>query len=193
MLVPLLPLSQPLHCHFDSPSGLKLLLISARLVNKTPLIRDLILDDPFGIHHWMRREGLVFLHCALQFLVCSTSQGLMSGVVGLPLVYQYTISIARYHVRQSPDFSCLHLVLGDRERVCILLVNQPHCCLTVSLPEPSHTVPDMVLESPRVEVLGSFSIDVEAPEDFLAAMTTMGRFISQMCFYYFNFLSGVPV
>ena len=71
-------------------------------------------------------------------------------------------------------------MLGSRDRLGILLVYRPPCCVpTVSLPELTEAVSDLVLRTPRLLVLGDLNIHAEAAltgaaQDFMAAMTTMG-------------------
>ncbi|KAF7238137.1 Sperm-associated antigen 17, partial [Varanus komodoensis] len=86
----------------------------------------------------------------------------------------------------SPEIStkksrleCLYLVLGDRDRLGILLVYRAPFCPTVYLPELTETVSDLVLRTPRMLVLGDFNLHAEASltgaaQDFMASMTAMG-------------------
>ncbi|KAF7247959.1 putative RNA-directed DNA polymerase from transposon BS [Varanus komodoensis] len=79
----------------------------------------------------------------------------------------------------GPGLECLYLVLGDRDRLGILLVYRAPFCPTVSLPELTETVSDLVLRTPRMLVLGDFNLHAEASltgaaQDFMASMMAMG-------------------
>ncbi|KAF7254804.1 RNA-directed DNA polymerase from mobile element jockey [Varanus komodoensis] len=82
-------------------------------------------------------------------------------------------------LNDRPGLECLYLVLGDRDRLGILLVYREPFCPTVSLPELTETVSDLVLRTPRMLVLGDFNLHAEASltgaaQDFMASMTAMG-------------------
>lgn len=72
----------------------------------------------------------------------------------------------------------LHLVLGEDDRMGLLLVSPPRC-QTLSLSELAALVLDVRVESPRLVVLEDFNIYAEArtdkrAQDFLPAMTILG-------------------
>ncbi|KAF7250618.1 hypothetical protein EYD10_03722 [Varanus komodoensis] len=78
-----------------------------------------------------------------------------------------------------PGLECLYLVLGERDRLGILLVYRAPFCPAVSLSELTETVSDLVLRTPRMLVLGDFNLHAEsgltgAAQDFMASMTAMG-------------------
>ncbi|KAF7236187.1 putative RNA-directed DNA polymerase from transposon BS [Varanus komodoensis] len=90
-----------------------------------------------------------------------------------------TSCLSRLPVPSRPGLECLYLVLGDRDRLGILLVYRAPFCPTVSLPELTETVSDLVLRTPRTLVLGDFNLHAEASltgaaQDFMASMTAMG-------------------
>ncbi|KAF7242353.1 putative RNA-directed DNA polymerase from transposon BS [Varanus komodoensis] len=70
---------------------------------------------------------------------------------------------------------CLHLVLGNRDRLGILLVYRAPFCPTDSLPELTEIVSDLVLKTPRMLVLGDFILHAKTvltgvAQDFMASM-----------------------
>ncbi|KAF7249282.1 Peroxisome proliferator-activated receptor gamma coactivator 1-beta [Varanus komodoensis] len=74
---------------------------------------------------------------------------------------------------------CLYLVLGERDRLGILLVYRAPFCPAVSLSELTETISDLVLRTPRMLVLGDFNLHAESgltgvAQDFMASMTAMG-------------------
>ncbi|KAF7234862.1 50S ribosomal protein L1 [Varanus komodoensis] len=78
-----------------------------------------------------------------------------------------------------PGLECLHLVLGNRDRLGILLVYHAPFCPTDSLPELTEIVLDLVLRTPRMLVLGDFNLHAETvltgvAQDFMASMVAMG-------------------
>ena len=74
----------------------------------------------------------------------------------------------------------LYCVLGSRNRLGILLVYHPPCCLPrVSLPELKEVISDLVVKTPRLLLLGDLNLHAEATltgavQNFMATMTTMG-------------------
>ncbi|KAF7251291.1 Dystrophin, partial [Varanus komodoensis] len=98
---------------------------------------------------------------------------------GVALVYRVSISLTGLPVPSRPGLECLYLVLGDRDRLGILLVYRAPFCPTVSLPELTEIISDLVLRTPRMLVLGDFNLRAEtgltgAAQDFMASMTAMG-------------------
>ncbi|KAF7238196.1 WD repeat-containing protein on Y chromosome [Varanus komodoensis] len=82
-------------------------------------------------------------------------------------------------VLSRPGLECLYLVLGDRDRLGILLVYRAPFCPSDSLTELTEIVSDLVLKTPRMLVLGDFNLHAEtgltgAVQDFMASMTAMG-------------------
>ena len=96
------------------------------------------------------------------------------------IVYRSSISLTRFPVPLGGGFEGLYCVLGLRDRLGILLVYRPPCCVsTVSLPELTEVVSDLLLRTPRLLVLADLNIHAEAAlsgvaQDFMATMTTMG-------------------
>ena len=90
--------------------------------------------------------------------------------------------MTRFPIPLRGGLGGLYCVLGLRDRLGILLVYHPPCCVpTVSLPELTEVVSDMVLRTPRLLVLGDLNIHAQAAltgagQDFIAAMTTMELF-----------------
>ncbi|KAF7253695.1 hypothetical protein EYD10_00878 [Varanus komodoensis] len=116
--------------------------------------------------------------CPPGYLVqhCSCPEGRGGGVT---LVYRVSISLTGLPVPSRSGLECLYLVLGDRDRLGILLVYRAPFCPTVSLPELTETVSDLVLRTPSMLVLGDFNLHAEtgltgAAQDFMASMTAMG-------------------
>ncbi|KAF7247270.1 Netrin receptor UNC5B [Varanus komodoensis] len=167
------------------PSGLTVLLCNARSANnKSALIHDLIVDEGADLacitETWAGEGGDVALSqlCPPGYMVqhCSRPEGRGGGVA---LVYRASITLTGLPVPSRPGLECLYLVLGDRDRLGILLVYRAPFCPTVSLPELTETVSDLVLRTPRMLVLGDFNIHAEASltgaaQDFMASMTAMG-------------------
>ncbi|KAF7247964.1 UvrABC system protein A [Varanus komodoensis] len=95
------------------------------------------------------------------------------------MVYRASISLTGLPVPLRPGLECLYLVLGERDRLGILLVYRAPFCPAVSLSELTETVSDLVLRTPRMLVLGDFNLHAEsgltgAAQDFMASMTAMG-------------------
>ncbi|KAF7252108.1 putative uncharacterized transposon-derived protein F52C9.6, partial [Varanus komodoensis] len=167
------------------PSGLTVLLFNARSANnKSALIHDLIVDEGADLacitETWVGKGGDVALSqlCPPGYMVqhCSRPEGRGGGVA---LVYRASFTLTGLPVPSRPGLECLYLVLGDRDRLGILLVYRAPFCPTVSLPELTDTVSDLVLRTPRMLVLGDFNIHAEASltgaaQDFMASMTAMG-------------------
>ncbi|KAF7239822.1 Craniofacial development protein 2 [Varanus komodoensis] len=167
------------------PSGLTVLLFNARSANnKSALIHDLIVDEGADLacitETWAGEGGDVALSqlCPPGYMVqhCSRPEGRGGGVA---LVYRASITLTGLPVPSRPGLECLYLVLGNRDRLGILLVYRAPFCPTVSLPELTETVSDLVLRTPRMLVLGDFNIHAEASltgaaQDFMASMTAMG-------------------
>ncbi|KAF7253354.1 Fibroblast growth factor receptor 2 [Varanus komodoensis] len=87
--------------------------------------------------------------------------------------------IVNITVPSRPGLEGLYLVLGDRDRLGILLVYCALFCRTVSLPELTEIIWDLVLRTPRMLVLGDFNLHAEtgltrAAQDFMASMMAMG-------------------
>ncbi|KAF7253167.1 Xanthine dehydrogenase/oxidase [Varanus komodoensis] len=116
--------------------------------------------------------------CPPGYLVqhCSRPEGRGGGVA---LVYRASIHFTGLPVPSRPGLECLYLVLGNRDRLGILLVYRAPFCPTVSLPELMEIISDLVLRTPRMLVLGDFNLHAEtgltgAAQDFMASMTAMG-------------------
>ncbi|XP_061465819.1 uncharacterized protein LOC133376896 [Rhineura floridana] len=85
----------------------------------------------------------------------------------------------KYPVHVTTGLECLHLVLGQWDRLGILLVYSPPRCPTDSLAELTELVSGVLLRSPRLLVLGDVNIHAKATlsraaQDFMVSMTTMG-------------------
>ncbi|KAF7235047.1 Vomeronasal type-2 receptor 26 [Varanus komodoensis] len=169
----------------NHPSGLTVLLLNARSVNnKSSLIHDMIVDEGADLacitETWVGEGGDVALSqlCPPGYLVqhCSRPEGRGGGVA---LVYRASISLTGLPVPSRPGLECLYLVLGERDRLGILLVYRALFCPAVSLSELTETVLDLVLRTPRMLVLGDFNLHAEAgltgaAQDFMASMKAMG-------------------
>ena len=99
----------------------------------------------------------------------------------MPILYKDSFHFSRLHVPlRNGLVEGLYCVLGSRDRLGILLVYHPPCCLpTVSLPELTEVISDLVVRTPRFLTLGDINIHAKATltgvaQDFMAAMTTMG-------------------
>ncbi|KAF7253150.1 hypothetical protein EYD10_01179 [Varanus komodoensis] len=73
----------------------------------------------------------------------------------------------------------LYLVLGDQDRLGILLVYREPFCPTDSLPKLTEIVSNLVLKTPRMLVLRDFNLHAEtvltgAAQDFMASMAVKG-------------------
>ncbi|XP_061490084.1 uncharacterized protein LOC133388035 [Rhineura floridana] len=161
-----------------------MLLVNARSVNGKTAIQDLILDEHADLacimETWLDEAGGVNLS-QLSPPGFSVQQQARPGGWGgrVAVIYRDTISLTRCPLPQSSGFECVYLKLGGRDRIGILLVYHPPRCSTVSLPELAGVVSGLVLESPRLVVLGDFNIHAETAlsgvaQDFMASMTTMG-------------------
>uniref|UniRef100_A0A803TC32 Reverse transcriptase domain-containing protein n=1 Tax=Anolis carolinensis TaxID=28377 RepID=A0A803TC32_ANOCA len=167
------------------PSRLKVVLFNARSVNgKTSFIQDLILDEHVDLacitETWLDEMGGVNLTqlCPPGYSVQHQPRSGGRGG-GVAVVYRDSIPLTRCPVPQSTMFECVHLRVGDRDRLGILLVYRPPRCTTVSLPELAEVVSGLAVESRRLIVLGDFNVHAEAnlsgaAQDFMAAMATMG-------------------
>ncbi|XP_061463050.1 uncharacterized protein LOC133375459 [Rhineura floridana] len=129
---------------------------------------------------WVVEQGGVSLSqlCPPGYLVQhhGRSEGRGGGVA---VVYKSSISLTKHHVHAITGLECLHLVLGQRDRLGILLVYRPPCCPMASLTELTEVVSEVLLRSPRLLVLGDVNIYAKATlsgaaQDFMDAMTTMG-------------------
>ncbi|KAF7243157.1 Ephrin type-A receptor 4 [Varanus komodoensis] len=159
------------------------LLLNARLVhNKSSLIHDLIVDEGADLacimETWVGERGMSpSLKCARPGIWFSTIHARRGG--GVALVYRASISLTGLPVPSRPGLEYLYLVLGDRDRLGILLVYHAPFCPIGSLPELRETVSDLVLRTPRMLVLGDFNLHAEtgltrAVQIFMASMTAMG-------------------
>ncbi|KAF7245196.1 Receptor-type tyrosine-protein phosphatase mu [Varanus komodoensis] len=165
----------------NCPSGLTVLLLNARSVHKSSLNHDLIVDEGANLAYitktWAGDVSLSQL-CPPGYLVQQQPR-LEGRGGGVALVYRASISLTGLPVLSRPDLECLYLVLGNRDRLGILLVYRVPFCPTDSLPELTEIVSDLVLRTPRMLVLGDFSLHVEmdltrAAQNFMASMTAMG-------------------
>ncbi|KAF7235211.1 Vomeronasal type-2 receptor 26 [Varanus komodoensis] len=85
----------------------------------------------------------------------------------------------RLPVLSRPGLECLYLALGNRDRLGILLLYRTPFCPSVALPELTEIIPDLVLKTPRMLVLGDFNLQAEtvktgAAQDFMASVMAMG-------------------
>ena len=164
--------------------GYIVLLVNARSAkNKTTLIRDLILNEGADLaciaETWVGEEGGVPVSqlCSLGYLV--QHQGSPEGQRGgMAIVYKDSFHFSRLPVPLGNGLEGLCCVLGLRDRLGILLVYCPPCCLpTVSLSELTEMISDLVLRTLRLLVLGDLNLHAKATltgaaQDFMATMTT---------------------
>lgn len=150
------------------------------------LINELVLDEHAGLacitETWM--EGMEGVTLSELFPTCfKVHQQPRLDVLGASIIvgYEKEIPLTRHPLGQSPNVECLHLKLGNQDRVGYTLVYQfPHHP-AVSLPELSSVLSDVLLESSRLVALGEFNIHTKAlhdraVQDFMAYMATMGLF-----------------
>ncbi|XP_061464713.1 uncharacterized protein LOC133376492 [Rhineura floridana] len=183
--------SGPPHTHriagssISQPSDLQLLLFNARSINnKTSLIHDLIVDEAADLacitETWVSDLGGINLSqlCppgySVQHLGRSEGRG-----GGIAVVYRSSIPLVRHPIQMANGLECLHITLGQRDRLGILLVYRPPCCPTASLTQLTEVVSDLLLRSPKLLVLGDLNIHAEAAlslaaQDFMTCMTAMG-------------------
>ena len=100
-------------------------------------------------------------------------------VGGVAAVYKDNLNQTRLPVWELNHIECVYLSLKTRDRLGILFVYRPPCCLSDSLAELTELVLELVLESPRLLVLGDFNIPFKtiltgASWEFVASMTNMG-------------------
>lgn len=94
------------------------------------------------------------------------------------MVYRKTIMLTGKPVHQMAGPECLLLMVGDHDRVGQLLVYQLTCCPAGYLLELADLVSDVMLQFPRLVVLGDFNINARAivdrqAQDFLAIMRNL--------------------
>ena len=136
--------------------------------NKFQLIwNNLILEEDADLacitETWMGGEGGVSLTLACPPSYAVQHQGRLEGQVrGVAIVYRNTLEGVRHSMVVKPGLEALHVSIGARDGIGILLGYHAPRNPAISLPELADFVSMALLVSPKLLVLGDFNIYVEA-------------------------------
>ena len=127
------------------------------------MIHNLILEEDADLacitEMWIGGEGRppLSLVCPPGYAV--QHQGRLEGRGGVAIVYRNTLEVTRHSSVVKPDLEALHMLIGARDGIGILLGYRDPA---TSLPELADFVSTALLESPRLLGLGDFNIHAEA-------------------------------
>lgn len=93
------------------------------------------------------------------------------------MIYRNPVKLTEKPVWYQTGLKCLYLVLGDHDRVGLLLVCWPPCCPTLPLPDLASLILDVWLQSPRPLVLGDINMHAKAGADNLDNLGPVTRSI----------------
>ncbi|XP_078233414.1 uncharacterized protein LOC144583475 [Pogona vitticeps] len=169
---------QPSH-----PSTLNLVLLNARSVsNKPQVIYDLILEEDADLacitETWINGErALPWLSSACPVMLSSTRVD-WRGRGGVAIVYKFNLEVTRRSSVVKPGLEALHVSIGARDGIGILLGYRAPRDPATSLPELDDFVSAALLGSPRLLVLGDFNVHAGAETtgpalEFLETMASL--------------------
>uniref|UniRef100_A0ABM5FRX5 Endophilin-A1 isoform X1 n=1 Tax=Pogona vitticeps TaxID=103695 RepID=A0ABM5FRX5_9SAUR len=152
----------------SQPSTLTLVLLNARSVsNKPQLIHDLILEEDADLacitETWLGGEGgpPLALICLPGYAI--QHQGRLEGRGGgVAIVYKSILEVTRCFSVVKPGLEALHVAIGARDGIGILLGYRAPRDPATSLPELADFVSAALLGSPRLLALGDFNVHAEA-------------------------------
>ena len=130
------------------------------------MIHDLILEEDADLacitETWIGGEGDPPLALVSLTGYAIQHQGRLEGQGGVSIVYKSSLEVARHSSVVKPGLEALHVSIGARDGIGILLGYHAPRDPTISLPELVDFVSAALLESPRLLVPGDFNIYVEA-------------------------------
>uniref|UniRef100_A0A2D4IEU1 Endonuclease/exonuclease/phosphatase domain-containing protein n=1 Tax=Micrurus lemniscatus lemniscatus TaxID=129467 RepID=A0A2D4IEU1_MICLE len=160
------------------------MLFNARsVVNKAPLVRDLILDEGDELacitETWLGQEGGVPLSemCpdGFQILHQPRLQGRGGGVA---IIAWKNLCPRRVPAPEIVGCESLLLKLDSKVQLGLLLTYLPPSCIATALPALLEVIAGLAVEFPRLMVLGDFNLPSlsehsEVAQEFVASMATM--------------------
>lgn len=152
----------------DLLSDLKLMLLNARSINNmTALIHDLILDEEIDLA--CIAETSVSTEDDVNLSLMSPrfwkSESASGGVAGSLWSTGTAVSSPLKLIWQQLGMESLYVMLGNCERLGLLLVYCPSCCPILPLPGLVNLVSEVGLEFLRLVILRDFNIYVKVIGD----------------------------